>query len=89
MATTTLTVRDQALEVATLPENIQQAVHFYDQAVERVQKAEADLVIASSAGKYLLNDITRLVDTYLTEQAEAEEAGEQLELPVADEAAAE
>jgi hypothetical protein len=74
MATTTLTVRDQALEVSTLPENIQQAVHFYDQAVERVQKAEADLVVASSAGKYLLNDITRLVDTYL--EAEAAEPAE-------------
>lgn len=76
MATTTLTVRDQALEVTSLPENIQQAVHFYDQAVERVQKAEADLVVASSAGKYLLNDITRLVDTYLEAESATEEGAE-------------
>ncbi len=77
MATTTLTVRDQSLEVTSLPDNIQQAVRFYDTAVEQCQEAESDLVIASSAAKFLLNDITRLVDAYLSAESEPVSEGDE------------
>lgn len=75
MATTTLTIKDQEIAVADLPTNIQQAVAFYDEAEVRLRKAEADLVLASSASKWLVSDITRLVDTWMNEE-KAEEGAE-------------
>lgn len=75
MATTTLTIKDQEIAVADLPTNIQQAVAFYDEAEVRLRKAEADLVLASSASKWLVSDITRLVDTWMNEE-KAEEVTE-------------
>jgi flagellin-like hook-associated protein FlgL len=73
MATTTITVKDTDYEVKDLPNNIQQAIAFYDDALDRVRKAESDLVSASSASKWLVNDITRLVDAWLNEDKEAVE----------------
>lgn len=70
MATTTLTIKDQEIAVADLPTNIQQAVAFYDEAETRLRKAEADLVLASSASKWLVSDITRLVDAWMNESSE-------------------
>lgn len=88
MATTTLTVKDQEIPVADLPTNIQQAVAFYDEAELRLRKAEADLVLASSGSKWLVADITRLVDAWMTEKAEGtEEVTESAEAETAEEAA--
>jgi hypothetical protein len=88
MATTTLTIKDQEIAVADLPTNIQQAVAFYDEAEVRLRKAEADLVLASSASKWLVSDITRLVDTWMNEE-KAEEVAEGAEAETVEEAAAE
>ena len=76
MATTTLTIGEQNLEVASLPENIQRIVAAYDEAVVRAQAAEQDLIHSSSASKWLFHEINRLVSAMLTEQEEGSEEGE-------------
>lgn len=71
MATQTLTIGDKDLNVAELPESIQTAVRFYDISLERMKEAESEYIIASSASKFILNDVTRLVGEYLSAPAEA------------------
>jgi hypothetical protein len=77
MATTTITVKDTEYEVKDLPNNIQQAIAFYDESLERIRKAEADLVVASSSSKWLVSDITKLVEAWLNkDDEESSEADE-------------
>lgn len=74
MATTTITVKDTEYEVTDLPNNIQQAIAFYDDSLERIRKAEADLVVASSSSKWLVSDITKMVEAWLNKDAEEDSA---------------
>ena len=85
MATTTITVKDTEYEVKDLPNNIQQAIAFYDESLDRIRKAEADLVVASSSSKWLVSDITKMVEAWLTKDDEASEESVEAEEVEADE----